>query len=384
MTPMDKSIPSPAAKLLAFIYKTETGKNPPACYEVIYGQNQGKLPKPITSMTIREISDAQPNWTKRFGSSASGAPQIMRDTMDKPDTTADLVGQMGLTGSELFDADMQDRMAFHLLKRRGYDQFMAGRIGVVAFGKRLAQEWASFPVLATTKGAHRQVERGQSYYAGDGVNKALVAPETIEALLAEVKVETRQAPTPAPAEQRPDGAAITDKDVVAQVQARLFELGYTEIGSRNPDGSFDGKVGPLTRTAILAFRNENGLPVVDYIDQAMRIALLDAKRRVMAPARADAKPAEVREQVPEAKAAWWTQIGAWVLGIPAAIGGVVSGAIDNLDGSRGYLEPVKQFAGDIPPWVWFLALFGIAAAIWWKSRAGQVASTIAYQTGERR
>lgn len=383
---MDKSIPMPAAKLLAFIYKTETGKNPPACYEVIYGQSQGKLAKPITTMTLDEVQAAQPTWSRRFGSSAAGAGQIMRDTMDKPRTMADLEGEMGLTGKELFDPDMQDRMCFHLLKRRGYDQFMAGRIGVVAFAKRLAQEWASFPVLAKTKGAHRQVERGQSYYAGDGVNKALVAPEAIEALLAEVKGETRQAPTPAPAEQRPDPVEtpITDRAVVAQVQARLFELGYTEIGSRNPDGSFDGKVGTLTKTAILAFRNENGLPVVDYIDQAMRIALLDAKPRVMAPARTEAKPSEVREQVPEARTAWWTQIGAWVLGIPAAIGGIVSGVLDNLDGSRGYLEPVKQFAGDIPPWAWFLAVGAVAGFIWWRSQQTQSRIATAFQSGERR
>lgn len=381
---MDRSIPAPAAKILRFVSSIEA----PRGYDTIYGNNQNKLPKPITQMTLDEVQKAQPSWTKRFGSSAAGAYQIMRDTMDSPKTMADLEGEMGLSGSELFDPDMQDRMAFHLLKRRGYEQFMAGRIGVVAFAKRLAQEWASFPVLAATKGAHRQVKRGQSYYAGDGVNKALVPAEDIESLLNEVlavKGEQRVAPTPAPAEQRPTPSeAITDKDVVAQVQARLFELGYTEIGSRDPDGTFDGKIGTLTKTAILAFRNENGLPVVDYIDQQMRIALLDAKPRHIAPARAEAKPSEVRQHVPEAKAAWWTQVGAWALGIPAAIGTAVSGVLDNLDGSRGYLEPIKNFAGDIPPWVWFIAVGGIALFMWLKSRQAQVASVSAFQTGERR
>ena len=54
------------------------------------------------------------------------------------------------------------------------------------FGKRLAQEWASFPVLAGTKGAKRTVARGQSYYAGDGLNKSLVTPEKVEAILRNV------------------------------------------------------------------------------------------------------------------------------------------------------------------------------------------------------
>jgi len=48
------------------------------------------------------------------------------------------------------------------LKRRGYDEFMAGEIAIAEFGKHLAQEWASLPIMAATKGAHRQITRGQS------------------------------------------------------------------------------------------------------------------------------------------------------------------------------------------------------------------------------
>lgn len=179
------------------------------------------------------------------------------------------------------------------------------------------------------------------------------------------------------AEPRPT-AAIIDKATVEQVQARLKELGYSEVGD------VDGRLGDLTETAILAFRKNAGLPLVPYIDTALLLALMSAKPRELAPARADAKPAVVREQVPEARAAWWTQIGAWVLGIPAAIGTALSGAVDNLDGSRGFLEPIKQFAGDIPPWLWFATVGGVALAIWWKSQQAQKAITTAFQTGERR
>ncbi|WP_353641632.1 hypothetical protein [Mesorhizobium sp. WSM2239] len=98
-----------------------------------------------------------------------------------------LIEELGLRGSKKLDADLQDRLGYHLLKRRGYEGFMAGTISRTEFGKRLAQEWASFPVLANTKGAHRSVKRGQSYYAGDGLNKSLTAPETVEAVLDRVK-----------------------------------------------------------------------------------------------------------------------------------------------------------------------------------------------------
>jgi len=357
-----------ARHILDFVSSIEA----PQGYDTIYGNNQGKLPKPITQMTLDEVQAAQPSWTKRFGSSAAGAYQIMRDTMDSPKTMSDLEGEMGLSGDELFDPDMQDRMALHLLKRRGYDQFMAGKIGVVAFAKRLAQEWASFPVLAATKGAHRQVKRGQSYYAGDGVNKALVPPERIERLLAEALAMTGTAPAAAPS------GAITDPAIVRQVQTRLRELGYTEVGEA------DGKVGKMTRTAILAFRNENGLPLADYIDQDLRVAMLDAPARELAPARADAAPGEVRAQVPEARAAWWTKVSAWVAGAVASLGVVIDGIIDNLDGARGWLEPLKTTLGDIPTWTWFAILGAGAFFLWQKSRKAEVAIQTAYQTGERR
>jgi hypothetical protein len=73
---------------------------------------------------------------------------------------------------------------------RGYDKFVNRQISVTQFGKALAQEWASFPVLANCQGAHRAVTRGQSYYVGDGMNKALVSPQEVERCLREVlKIE---------------------------------------------------------------------------------------------------------------------------------------------------------------------------------------------------
>lgn len=189
---MDRTVPAGAALLLDFIYRTDAGAPPPQCYETIFGNRQNRLPKPITKMTIGDLIDAQKNWSskawvkKNWGygtaSSASGAAQFMRDTL------IGLAKELGLSGNLLFDPDLQDRLAYHLLKRRGYEDFMAGKISRTEFGKRLAMEWASFPVLAACKGAHRQLNRGQSYYAGDGLNKALIAPEKIEALLDKVKV----------------------------------------------------------------------------------------------------------------------------------------------------------------------------------------------------
>ncbi|KAB2693862.1 hypothetical protein [Brucella intermedia] len=198
---MDKTVPAGAALLLDFIRLTETGKADRSSYDVIYGHNEGKLPQPITTMTIGELVDAQASFTRRFKSSASGGYQFMRATLQ------DLSRELGLRGTQIFDPDLQDRLGYHLLKRRGYEEFMAGKINRTEFGKRLAQEWASFPVLAAVQGKHRIVKRGETFYAGDALNKALVTPAKIEALLDKVKAAGNGAAAPAPssAPQAPSG-----------------------------------------------------------------------------------------------------------------------------------------------------------------------------------
>jgi hypothetical protein len=129
-------------------------------------------------------------------------------------TLEDLSRELGLRGTQMFDADLQDRLAYHLLKRRGYEAYISGRINRTEFGKRLAQEWASLPVLAKTLGGAkdkagnlRTVERGQSFYAGDGLNKSLVTPERVEAVLDKVKAVASKAPSPAPSQPTPQPSA---------------------------------------------------------------------------------------------------------------------------------------------------------------------------------
>lgn len=184
---MDKSVPTGAAMLLDFIGGIEA----PRGYTTIYGNNQGKLKTPITSRTLDQLIKAQSDFTRAYGSSASGRYQFMKATLQ------DLKKSLMLSGSEIFDANLQDRLGFVLLQRRGYFDYMAGKIDRVEFGKRLAQEWASLPVLANMQGAHRKLTRGQSYYAGDALNKSLIPPEKLETVLALVR-KSPDAPTPAP------------------------------------------------------------------------------------------------------------------------------------------------------------------------------------------
>ena len=173
---MDKSIPKPAVILLRFIYGFESRNS----YTTVYGNHEDELTKPITSMTLDELAAAQKFLGKRHGSSAAGAAQFM------PPTIIDLRTSMKLTGQDVFSPDLQDRMAYTLLRRRGYASFMSGSLSLIGFGRNLAMEWASMPVLAAGPGAHRKVARGETYYAGDKLNRALVDPAKVEAVLAQV------------------------------------------------------------------------------------------------------------------------------------------------------------------------------------------------------
>jgi len=71
---------------------------------------------------------------------------------------------------------------------------------------------------------------------------------------------------------------------VEAVQRRLKDLGYHEVGQ------IDGKIGPRTRAAILAFRHDNDLALVPIIDVALAEALGAARPRPVAIERATGRP----------------------------------------------------------------------------------------------
>jgi muramidase (phage lysozyme) len=188
---MNANVPTGAAILLDFVGSVETGKSGPESYGVIYGHKQGKLPKPLTEMTVAEVQAAQLRWSKNHGSSAAGRYQFMRATLKE------LLVTMGIPGSAKFTPDLQDTLGYALLRRRGYTAFAAGAFPIAKFGNNLAMEWASLPVLVDTSGAHRTVTRGETFYAGDGVNKVLTKPEKVEEVLA-ASLKAAKAPAPGP------------------------------------------------------------------------------------------------------------------------------------------------------------------------------------------
>lgn len=84
--------------------------------------------------------------------------------------------------------------------------------------------------------------------------------------------------------RRAGNVALAVTMSVEAVQRCLKELGYHEVGQ------IDGKIGPRTRSAILAFRHDNNLALVPIIDVALTDALTKARPRPVAIERAIGKP----------------------------------------------------------------------------------------------
>jgi peptidoglycan hydrolase-like protein with peptidoglycan-binding domain len=121
---------------------------------------------------------------------------------------------------------------------------------------------------------------------------------------------------------------------VRDVQARLRILGYHEVGKA------DGVMGPRTRAAILAFRDDNSLPLVPIIDVTLTEAFERAEPRGVAPERADGIPAKSRI-VTAANA----QIGLGTLGAVGTVGSQIAPAVAEAENARALAERAFAIIG---------------------------------------
>ena len=146
-------------KLLNYLGQKESqGK-----YDMLVGKRQHS---PLTSMTVAEVMKFQDNMisgrgpTGKHESTAVGKYQIVKATMEY------LLGTGAIKSDDIFNSNTQDRAAMQLLKRRGMNAYMSGKISKDEFADRVAKEWSSMP-LASGKSAAENI----------GSNKALASRE---------------------------------------------------------------------------------------------------------------------------------------------------------------------------------------------------------------
>lgn len=140
--------------LLNLIGQAESTNN----YNAILGGVEPNL----TRMTLSQVEDLQ---KKMVGSGkesgAVGKYQFIRNTLNS------IKSDLGLTGNEVFNEELQDKLAVYLLKRDGkIDDFRAGKISIDEFQTNVSKIWAGIP----------KDKSGKSSYEGVGSNKATVQP----------------------------------------------------------------------------------------------------------------------------------------------------------------------------------------------------------------
>lgn len=166
--------PATCKPLLALIAKAESKGN----YNAYFG-NAGNTDIKFTEMPVGEVM----RWQQEFiaagnASSAVGRYQFISTTL------AGLVQQLHIDVNQPFNEAMQDELAIALLERRGVTEYVNSQIDGRQFAAKLAKEWAGLPKVVGDKPE-------QSYYAGDGLNKALVK---VDEVLRAVSVISASAP----------------------------------------------------------------------------------------------------------------------------------------------------------------------------------------------
>ncbi len=154
--------PQAYTPLLNIIAEGESKGN----YNAYFG-NAANSDISFTDMSISEVLRWQDEFVKSGQpSSAVGRYQIIRPTLNG------LVKQMDIKPGEKFTEELQDKMAITLLERRGSLNFVNNKLSREQFAANIAKEWAALPRII---GQHPD----ESYYAGDGLNKARVNKEVV-------------------------------------------------------------------------------------------------------------------------------------------------------------------------------------------------------------
>lgn len=120
-------------------------------YDVPYNYGKNIRPdKPLSQMTLAEVKDFQqkqisatrgsiPGTSLSQGTGAVGKYQITSGTLQS------LQSELGLKDTDIFSPQLQDRMAIHLMRKRGLEKYLNKQMPAGQFQNQLAREWASIP-----------------------------------------------------------------------------------------------------------------------------------------------------------------------------------------------------------------------------------------------
>ena len=167
---------------------------------------------------------------------------------------------------------------------------------------------------------------------------------------------------------------------VEAIQTKLDGIGYHEVGT------IDGIEGGKLRGAIAAFLNDRGKVALGRITPEFRAELNSAMdenwTRPISQARSTATASDLAPKIPTINHAWWQKVFAYIIGAPAFLTAGFKGVFGDQPDPLGAVTTVKNFFGAVPPEYYWLAVGGLAVAIFYQASKSQAATVKAYQEGK--
>jgi uncharacterized protein (TIGR02594 family) len=228
-------------------------------------------------------------------------------------------------------------------KVTGPEQAKEGDIVIFTRGSNTAQGHVAFFLKAT--GSQIEVLGGNQ---SDGVTVARYAKSRLLGI---------RRPLRSDAPQRPE---------MRVVQQQLKDLGYFEVGI------VDGRYGPRTRAAVLAFCADNGLGLSPDVESVLVKALQKGKPRAVSRERAEGKP-EGSRIVKAADA----QIATGIVGMAGAAASMVVPAVETAERAKDVTERTAGLLNltdwllPVLPWAG-AAIFLIVILLAWKAKAARI------------
>lgn len=171
---------------------------------------------------------------------------------------------------------------------------------------------------------------------------------------------------------------------IRAIQQKLSDLGYTEVGT------IDGRMGPNTSAAIVAFKKDQMVTVNDdSITDEFLAALGTGQKRSIFSERQNATSQDLRKQGSKTISGADAQI---IGGGVAATGAAIKGADDSglLDGLKGAGDTATQVVDSISPFhvlidffssYWWIGVLIVGIIIIWQGRKIIAARVNDHQTG---
>jgi len=178
--------------LLSFIAKGESGgygaandyndNTKKSTFGVMDSYFSERYGKPLDQLTVSQVQDIQSGGYGTREVFAVGAYQMT------PETFNEGVQALGLTGDEVFNKELQDRMAIEYLagsKRPKLQAWLRGEQNVTRAEahEELAKEWASIPIGEEVTRKGQTMVRGESYYKPENNVANAHTAEEVESLL---------------------------------------------------------------------------------------------------------------------------------------------------------------------------------------------------------